>query len=593
MKRWLLRRTKIDTAQMAQDLNITEATACVLAHRGIRGKQEARDFLSGATGTLRDSAEMKDMQRAVALIKQGIAQGKAITIYGDYDVDGVTSTTILYKAVTHCGGRATYYLPHRQKEGYGLNKKAVETLAQQGTELLFTCDNGIAALGEIKLAQELGMQVIVLDHHEPAFLEKDGVREDILPSADAIVDPKQRGCTYPFDMLCAGGLAYKFAQLLLQEMGREDGALEKELLVFAGIATVCDIVDLLDENRILVQGALQEMARGETRSLGLGILLEEAGLAGKTINEYHLGFIIGPCINAAGRLESGMQVVDLFCTDNPLEAREIAKSLVALNQERKELTAEAVERVRGGLEASDAPKDKVLVLYDKDIHESIAGIVAGRVKDAYYRPTIVLTGAEEGAKGSGRSIEGYHIFEEMLGCRELFTRFGGHAMAAGLSLPEANIPALREMLNQRCVLTEEQLTPVLRIDKMLSFSEINFHLLQEIEGLAPFGKANHKPLFASVGITVAQMRLVGQEKKILSLTLSEEESGSRLAAISFDGYEALMGQLKRLYPPEECDKIINSNALSQKMDFVYEIDRNTYQGRSKIQLMIKDFRFSK
>lgn len=591
MKRWLLKRTKIDTAAMAKDLGIRQATAAVLANRELYSKQAARDFLYGGMAALGNPVGMKDFTKGISLIADAVRKGKKIAVYGDYDVDGVMSTSILFRAILSCGGKAVFYLPHRQREGYGLNLKAVEQLAAEGIEVLFTCDNGIAAIQEIALAKEKSMTVVVLDHHEPGFLGEGEARRDILPAADAIIDPKQRKCTYSFKQMCAGGLSYHFAHHLLQEFGIADEKLEKQLLSFAAIATVCDIVDLLGENRALVQMGLAEI--GRTENLGLRVLMEEAGLADKIISEYHIGFILGPCINATGRLESGRLAVELFCTENEKEAREKAKHLVALNAERKQLTEEAAERADIALQENGALQDKVLVLYDAEIHESIAGIVAGRIKDKYYRPTILITGSEDGAKGSGRSIEGYHLFEALFANRDLFTRFGGHAMAAGLSLPVENIPVLRQRLNESCTLTEEQMIPVLRIERALSFAEIDLGLAKELQALAPFGKGNPAPLFASKGIHVDRLDLIGKNKTILRLTLSEPKSRLRLSAISFDGYELLREMLKALYPTQDCDKILNSGLLPELLDIVYSVEINSYQGRSNVQLMLKDFRFAK
>ena len=501
------------------------------------------------------------------------------------------STSILYQTILRCGGRAVFYVPHRQKEGYGLNLKAVEDLSAEGVDVLFTCDNGIAALQEIALAKEKGMTVVVLDHHEPGFTGIGEERRDILPKADAIIDPKQRDCPYAFKYMCAGGLSYKFARLLLQEFCIDDAGLEKQLVSFAAIATVCDIVDLLGENRAIVRKGLPEIRK--TENIGLRVLMEEAGLADKIVSDYHIGFIIGPCINATGRLESGRQAVELFCSKNEAEAREKAKNLVQLNEERKHLTEEAAIRADLALQEGDARKERVLVLYDPTIHESIAGIVAGRIKDKYYHPTILITGSEEGAKGSGRSIEGYHLFEALFENRDLFTRFGGHAMAAGLSLPVENIDILRKRLNEQCRLTEEEMIPVLRIEKALSFAEIDLGLAKELKALAPFGKGNPAPLFGSKGIRVDRLDIIGKEKNILRMTLSEPSSGTRLSAISFDGYDLLCQLLKELYPTEDCDKMILSGQLPGLLDIVYSVDINTYNGRSSVQLMLKDFRFAK
>ncbi len=590
MKRWLLKRTKVNTAEMAKELGIRQATAAVLANRELYSRKEAREFLFGGEEAFGDPARMKDLQKGIYLIADAIQKGKKIAIYGDYDVDGVMSTSILYQTITRCGGKAVFYLPHRQKEGYGLNLKAVESLSAEQVEVLFTCDNGIAALQEIALAKEKGMTVVVLDHHEPGFTGIDAERRDILPKADAIIDPKQRDCGYPFKQMCAGGLAYKFACLLLQEFCIQDEKLEKQLVSFGAIATVCDIVDLLGENRAIVRKGLPEIQK--TENIGLRVLIEEAGLSDKIITDYHIGFILGPCINATGRLESGRQAVELFCTEEEKEARRLAKHLVQLNEERKQLTEEAAERADIALQKSGTLQDKVFVLYDPEIHESIAGIVAGRIKDKYYHPTILITGSEEGAKGSGRSIEGYHLFEALFANRDLFTRFGGHAMAAGLSLPVENIDVLRKRLNDSCQLTEQQMIPVLRIEKSLSFAEIDLGLAKELKALAPFGKGNPSPLFGSKGIHVDRLDLIGKHKDILRLTLSEPKSGIRLSAVSFDGYGQLKELLEKLYPNEDCDKIIKNGQLPKLLDIIYSVDINTYNGRSSVQLMIKDFRFA-
>ena len=591
MKRWLLKRTKVNTAEMAKELGIRQATATVLANRELYSRKDARDFLFGGEGAFGDPAEMKDMLQGVTLIAQAIREGKKIAVYGDYDVDGVMSTSILYQTILRCGGQAVFYLPHRQKEGYGLNLKAIEDLSAEQVDVLFTCDNGIAAMQEIALAKEKGMAVVVLDHHEPGFTGEGEERRDILPKADAIIDPKQRDCRYAFKHMCAGGLSYKFARLLLQEFCIADESLEKQLVSFAAIATICDIVDLMGENRAIVRKGLPEIQK--TENIGLRVLIEEAGLADKAVSDYHIGFIIGPCINATGRLESGRQAVALFCSRNEAEAREMARNLVMLNEERKHLTEEATMRADLALQDGKMLQDRVLVLYDPVIHESIAGIVAGRIKDKYYHPTILITGSEEGAKGSGRSIEGYHLFEALFENRNLFTRFGGHAMAAGLSLPVENIDVLRKRLNEQCRLTEQEMIPVLRIEKSLSFAEIDLGLAKELKALAPFGKGNPAPLFGSKGIRVDRLDVIGKEKNILRMTLSEPQSGTRLSAISFDGYHQLLEMLKELYPTEDCAKMILSGQLPHLLDIVYSVDINTYNGRSNVQLMLKDFRFAK
>lgn len=591
MKRWQLKRSKIDIAAMAADLRIQPATAAVLANRNLFSSQKAHAFLSSDASAFYPALEMKGMEQALDLVTKAIKKCMKIVIYGDYDVDGVMSTSILIHAIRYCGGEVTYYIPHRQKEGYGLNADAVSRLAEEGTELLFTCDNGIAALQEVSLAKEKGMQVVVLDHHEPAFsVQADGSKQDILPQADVVIDPKQQDCMYPFSALCAAGISYKFALLLLHRFGWQNIDLEKELLCFAAIATVCDVVDLLEENRALVKLGLQAIS--DTKNFGLRALLQATQLEGKPITEYHFGFRIGPCINATGRLESASIAVELFCTKDEARAQEIAHLLVYFNEERKVMTQEAVERL---MEQAENMQDtqKVLVLYDPKLHESIAGIVAGRIKDRYYHPTIVITQAEDGAKGSARSIEGYHMFEALFSCRDLFTRFGGHAMAAGLSLPKTNIPLLRERLNTDCTLTPQQLTPVLRIEKILSFAEIHMTLAKQLRTLAPFGKENPAPLFATCHVVIEGIRLVGKEKNIMQMRLLETDTGLRLAAISFDGWENLQEILKSLYPNRTCDTILQQGRLPVLFDFVYSVDINSYQGKDSVQLVIRDFRVSR
>lgn len=590
--RWMMKRTKVGTIQMCQELGLQPATACVLSHRGAVSREEAERFLHPRLEDLCDPLLMKDMKKALELVAGAVWDKKKIAVYGDYDVDGVMSTTILTRAIRRCGGEVVYYVPHRQKEGYGLNCDAVRKLAAEGVSFLFTCDNGIAAMQETKLAKELGMKVVILDHHEPGFDEgREGKLRDILPPVDAVVDPKQRLCNYPFRMLCAAGISYKFALCLLKNLSVEDDVLKKELLCFAAVATVCDIVDLLEENRTIVKAGLEEIQH--TTNVGLRVLLEETGLEDRQITEYHLGFVVGPCINATGRLESGRQAVELFCETDEEKARGIAKRLKELNEERKELTKEAVERMTVQAETDGSLSHPVLVLYDHTIHESVAGIVAGRIKEKFYRPVILITDAEDGAKGSGRSIEGYHLFEALFRCRELFTRFGGHAMAAGLSLPYENIPVLRERLNAECTLTKEDMVPILRLEKQLSFGEIHLALAKELRLLAPFGKENPAPLFASKGVWVKNLSLIGKDKNILKMTLMEPESGRYLPAISFAGYDHLREILKQLYPDQDCDKILHSGQLPFAIDVVYRVEINSYAGRDSVQLNLQDFRAAK
>ena len=588
--RWVLKRTKADIQKMSEVLGIRQATACVVANRGITTKKQAIAFLQAERAELYDVCAkqvMKDAEKAMMLLECALKQNKKIAIYGDYDVDGVTSTAIWYKVLKYCGGDVIYYIPHRQKEGYGLNLEAIEELHNNGIELLLTCDNGISAIEEVKKAKQFDMTVVVIDHHEPAFDENGN---DILPEADAIVDPKQKSCPYPFKMLCAGGICYKLALLFLKRQNIQNDVLEQECLHMATLATVCDIVDLMEENRIIVKKGLNTMA--QTTNVGLKALLAQTNLCGKQLTEYHIGFIIGPCVNAAGRLETAKTAVALFCETDEKKAQEYATYLAEQNNSRKDMTKKATEQIIKEIEQKNNLNEKVFVLYQQNVHESIAGIVAGRIKEKFYRPTIIITKSENMAKGSGRSIEGYNMFEELYACKELFSKFGGHTMAAGLSLPYENIDILREKLNNACKLTQQQLTPVLKIEKQLCFDEIDMALAKELRNLAPFGKGNHIPLFGSKNISIQKFYLIGKEKDILKMVLRERQTGICLHAISFDGWERFSDMIKRLYGNENYDKMLYDGYYDRNMDFVYSIDINTFRGESSIQLQIKDFRIS-
>jgi single-stranded-DNA-specific exonuclease len=592
MKRWMQKRSKVNYQKMAQALNIQEATACVLANRGIFTREAAVQFLSRKPIANADTSKMKGFTKALSMVSDAIRLQKKIMIYGDYDVDGVMSTTILFQVMKKCGAQVAYYIPHRQKEGYGLNQEVIRKFKAEGIQLLITCDNGIAAIEEIALAKENQMEVLVIDHHEPAFVQmKEDEYQDILPEADAIIDPKQRECEYPFSLFCAAGLSYKFACALMKQQGVFHRDTQKEYLVLASIATVCDIVDLIGENRVIVSGGIRYS--NASGNIGLNALIEEAGLLGKSLNEYHFGFVLGPCINAAGRLERADTAVRLFCETDEIAAKQIAKKVVELNQSRKEMTKQATENVLLQINSGEYQEDKVLVLYREDIHESIAGIVAGRIKEECYRPVVMITGGEQMAKGSARSIEGYNIFEALLSCRDILQRFGGHAMAAGLSMYHEDIPLLRKRLNESCQLTKEDMTPVIRIEKQLSFAEIGVTLAQELEGLAPFGKGNQIPLFGSKNILVERFYILGKENNILRMELVEEETQIRHTAISFDGFDLFCNFIKQLYPNKDYDKILKGNVCPMYIDIVYSIDINRYQGRNMVQLLLKDFRLAK
>ncbi len=588
MKRWVLKRNKVDLKKMGDALNISDITACVMANRGIGTYNDAINFINCDLDALSDISSMKDVKKSFDIISEKIKSGKKIAVYGDYDVDGVMSTVILYNGIKECGGNVIYYTPDRQKEGYGLNIDAINKLYENGVDTIFTCDNGIAAFDEIKLAKELGMTVVVLDHHEPAFDEN---RKDILPCTDAIIDPKQKDCEYKFKKMCAGGLAYRFIMYLFEHMNIETKKAD-EYITFAGIATICDIVDLLSENRIIAKNALNII--NNTKNKGLKALIHICDLVDKKINEYHIGFIIGPCINATGRLENAKLSVELFIEEDIEKAYDLAKKLVYLNSERKDLTIKAAEEAIEYIENTSLKNDNVLVVYNEEIHESVAGIVAGRIKERFYKPVIVITNTEDEniAKGSGRSIESYNIFEELLKCKELFIKFGGHPMAAGLSLKKENIDLLRNMLNENSTLTEKDLTPVIKIEKQLDIDDINMNIAEELNILAPFGKENTAPLFGSKKVLVEKIYLIGKEKNIIKFMFKTGAFGERINGISFDCFEDFVKQTKHLYGDEICDRILSGNRADIYLDIIYSIGINEYNGKKSVQINVKDLRYS-
>ena len=586
MKKWLLRRNKADIGKMAESLHISPVIANILANRGIGTYESAVKYLSCDEDMMYDGYLFKDMDKAVDLIMKAVDAGDKIAVYGDYDVDGVMSSVILYKTLKHFGADVMYYVPHRQKEGYGMNISSIGELKNAGVKVIFACDNGIAAVEEAKAAENSGMTLIILDHHEPP-VEFDGEEEkEILPRAAAVVDHKRKDCPYPFKALCAGGMAFKFAKLFFEACG-EPFILKDELLGFAAMATICDIVDLLDENRILAKNGLKCI--NESKNPGLCALIDKAGIEKGAVTEYHVGFILGPCVNATGRLESAGESVELFITEDMRQAEKLAQRLVELNSERKVLTARAAQRAVDIIENTEIGKDNVIVIYDEEIHESIAGIVAGRIKEKYYKPTVVITKGEDMAKGSARSIEGYNMFLELSKNKELFCRFGGHPMAAGLSLKKENIDILRRRLNLEFSLTKEDMIPSIHIEKALEFSEINLKLADELAELAPFGKANPSPVFGTKNVFAEKIRLVGKEKNIMQISFRDLKTGISIKGISFGGLEDFEKQCAEIYGREKTARVLEG-LDGVKADIIYSIGVNTYLGRSSVQLNISDFR---
>ncbi|MCL2420950.1 MAG: single-stranded-DNA-specific exonuclease RecJ [Defluviitaleaceae bacterium] len=596
--KWSINSTDADLALMSQVLGIKEATAAVMANRGIRSKKAALaylrpDIVSQSVDILDPEQGMKDVKKAFDRIVLGIRQKERIMIYGDYDADGVMSTVILYKALKLCGANISYYIPHREEEGYGLNIKAVRAIKETDHDLLITCDNGISALAEIAEANALGMDVIVIDHHEPGFVDGENPddRQDVIPEAAAVVDPKQAACPYPFKDMCAAGLAYKLMESFYGYTGQDFLPLKDELTVLASVATICDIVDLIGENRALVKQGLKLLSANKQINGGLGQLLALKGYMDKPIDTFVLGYILGPCINATGRLESAEMSVRLLLSSDTTEQAGLAKILSDLNEERKNLTKQCVDRA---LENLTAAEDKVLVLVDTETHESIAGIVAGRVKETLYRPTIVLTRAAEPGvlKGSGRSIEGYNMFEALYANRELFKRFGGHAMAAGLSLAEENVPELVRRLNDGCTLTESDMHPVVQIDMELPVREIALDLAEELEWLAPFGKGNREPLFVTCNLPVSALRVINDKN---TLIFTFDIAGRKIKGIAFGQNEAFLAELQENYSEQAYRQIASGQAADAglTMDVVHSVESNTYNGNTSVQMRIKSFKIQK
>ena len=584
MKNWRLRNNKVNIEKMADALRISPVMAQVLANRGIGTFETAKKFIAPSLEDMYDGYLFEDMKKGIDLLNEAIDAGTKISVYGDYDADGVMSSVILYKSIKCFTNNVMYYVPHRQKEGYGINCDSINELYIEGVRLIICCDNGITALKEAEFMKQLGMRFIILDHHEPSFVETENGRNDVLPSADAIIDHKKKTCTYPVKNLCAGGMSYKFSQLLFESRNAEF-SYRDEFLVFAAIATICDIVDLLDENRTIAKLGLDSIKYSP--NIGLQALIEETGLdKADKITEYHIGFVIGPCINATGRLESAKSAIELFLTEDTQKAKELSFELTAINDSRKEMTQKAVKEC---VEMVKNDESSVLVVYNENVHESIAGIVAGRIKEKFYKPAIVITSGDEMAKGSARSIDGYNIFEEMFKVKDIFHKFGGHPMAAGLSIAKKNIEELKRRLNENCQLTKEELTPVIRIDKALNINEINMGLAKELLLLAPFGKENTMPLFGTKNMFAEKITLIGKDKNIIKMSLRDKETGLRLDGIDFNNYTQFVNELNNVFGEEETDQVLQG-LLPVYLDLVYGVSINEFLGRKTVQLIIKDFR---
>lgn len=573
MQKWRVYSKKADFDAIGSRFNIDPVTARIIRNRDVTDMENVDMYLNGTLDRLHDPMMMKDMDKAVSVIASSIRDNKHIRIIGDYDIDGICSIYILFKGLKICGADVDYEVPDRITDGYGINENLIKQAYEAGVEVIITCDNGIAAASQIDYANELGMTVVITDHHDVPYEETDNGRRYIIPKAAAVVDPKQNDCGYPFKMLCGAGIAYKFIDCMVKEFQTGDSVMP-ELLQFAAIATVGDIVDLLDENRIIVKEGLKLIAN--TGNYGLNALMAVTGVSRESINAYHIGFVLGPCLNASGRLDSAKRALKMLVTDDRAEAERHAGELKDLNEERKKLTSEAVDKAVDMVENSSLKDDRVLVIFLPDCHESIAGIVAGRIREKYYKPVIVLTRGEQEAKGSARSIESYNMFEKLSECKDLFTRFGGHPMAAGLSLPEENIPEFRRRINEHCNLSEEDLTETVWIDVPMPLEYINEKLILELDGLEPFGKANPKPVFADKNISIRNIRAIGKDKQYTRMTIAKD-SGIVIDAVGF-------------FPCTELETVYNKNG---RISCTYYPEINEFRDKKQIQVCVTGYRIDR
>jgi single-stranded-DNA-specific exonuclease RecJ len=586
MERWVLLRKGADFEAIGKKYQISPRLACLIRNRDVIGEEAVDRYLNGTISDLYDGMLMKDMDKAIDILKEKILEDKKIRVIGDYDIDGVNATYILLEGLERLGADVDSDIPDRISDGYGLNRHLVERAYEAGVDTLITCDNGIAAADEIAYGKEMGMTVIVTDHHEVPFDEQDGEKRYRIPPADAVMDPKQPDCLYPFKGLCGAAVAYKLMEALWESMGKDSADLD-DLIENVAIATIGDVMDLEDENRIFVKEGLQMLRR--TKNPGLKALIECTGIDKNSLNSYHIGFVLGPCINASGRLDTAKRALELLRAGTQKEADILAGDLKALNDSRKDMTEEAVKQAEEQVETTTISKDKVLVVYLPDCHESLAGIVAGRIRENYYKPVFVLTDTEEGVKGSGRSIDGYHMYEELNKCKELLTKFGGHRLAAGLSLPKENVGKFREMLNKKCTLTEEEMKEKVTIDMEMPFGCVTEGLVKELELLEPFGKGNTKPVFAARDVTLLGARILGKNRNVLKLQV-QDVNGCRIEAMLFHHADDFLGKLEEQYGKTEVEALLKGRGRQIRISMTYYPDINEYMGKKTPQIVVTHYR---
>ena len=568
-EKWYVQSKKADFKAVGEKYGIDQVTARIIRNRDIIEDADIAKYLHPDISDLYSPHLMKDMDRLIEILHKKITKKKSIRIIGDYDIDGIESSYILLKGLQRVGAIASVAIPDRMKDGYGVNESLITKAKEDGIDTIITCDNGIAALDAIAYAKEEGLTVLVTDHHDIPYQEEDGVRSYLRSQADAIVNPKQKECGYPFAGICGAVVAWKVIQALYEACKIP----AEEAMVFlenAAFATVGDVMDLIDENRIIVKYGLEQMRH--TRNLGLQALIQQKEVQADRLSAYHLGFVLGPCINASGRLDTAVRSLKLLLADQKESAIILATELADLNEERKQMTADGLDAAVEMIQAQALDQQKVMVVYLKDLHESLAGIVAGRIRELYHHPVFVLTKAEDGVKGSGRSIETYSMYEELCKCQDLFTKFGGHKMAAGLSIPEEKVQEFTERINANATLTEDDFIPKILIDVPMPLAYVNRQLVEELKVLEPFGKGNAKPVFADKNIRIRDKRIVGKNRNVLKLTI-QDMAGGTYPAVYFGDAETMMQFLE----------------TKDVISIVYYPEINSYMGREEIQFVISNY----
>ncbi|MCB6468244.1 MAG: single-stranded-DNA-specific exonuclease RecJ [Coprococcus comes] len=586
MENWVLLRKGADFQHISEKFHISPRVASLIRNRDVIGDDAIEKYLNGTIADLYDGMLMKDMDKAVAVLGEKIKENAKIRIIGDYDIDGIQSTYILLEGFRMLGADVDSDIPDRMKDGYGLNRNLIDRALEADVDTIVTCDNGIAAAEEIAYAKSMGMTIVVTDHHEVPYTEIGAGRRYILPEADAVVDPKQEDCTYPFKGLCGAAVAYKLVEALMEAMGK-DAEDADYLMENVAIATIGDVMDLVDENRIFVKQGLDMLKR--TENLGLKALMGCTGVNVDKLSPYHIGFVIGPCMNASGRLDTAKRALELLEAKKVAEADLLAGDLKALNDSRKDMTAQAVEEAFIQVENSELKDADVLVVYLPECHESLAGIVAGRIREKYYRPVFVLTKGAEGLKGSGRSIETWHMYEGLNRVKHLLSKFGGHKMAAGLSMPEENLEQFRKEINEKSGITPEDLNEKIAIDMQLPFECVNEKFIGELAVLEPFGKGNARPVFAERQVQVESARILGKNKNVLKLQVKDLH-GTRMDAMYFGDVNTFVEYVREKFGDIACECLLRGHGHGIVMAFTYYPDINEYQGVRKPQIVIQNYK---